>query len=268
MAISNPIRSLQVLGTPLLVTDYNGLACQCERWGQENRCVAMEFANTQIVTMRRHEAAFRELTSAYDCFAADGMPLVWCLNRAGANLRDRVYGPTFMRRFLSSVPSGFTHYLLGGSEECGARLRDIFEKINPGIRFVGSFHGRCLSDGLLEGAAQQRILDDINRLSPDFIWVGFGTPKQQAWVKQNKHLIRRGVIFTVGFAFDVNAGMKPDAPAWMQHCGLTWAYRLAAEPRRLALRYFRYNSLFLFYLFWDGCRGLAWGSDLDPNQIP
>jgi N-acetylglucosaminyldiphosphoundecaprenol N-acetyl-beta-D-mannosaminyltransferase len=120
--------------------------------------------------------------------------------------------------------------------------------LNPGIKFVGSFHGKCQTDGILEGAAEQEVIAEINRLSPDFIWVGFGTPKQQAWVKRHKHLIRRGVILTVGFAFDVNAGMKPDAPAWMQRLGLTWVFRLASEPRRLAGRYLRYNLLFLWYL--------------------
>jgi N-acetylglucosaminyldiphosphoundecaprenol N-acetyl-beta-D-mannosaminyltransferase len=64
----------------------------------------------------------------------------------------------------------------------------------------------------------------------------------------------------VGFAFDVNAGLKPDAPPWLQRAGLTWLFRLASEPRRLASRYFKYNGLFLFYLFWDGIRGRAFGS--------
>lgn len=209
--------------------------------------------------MRRHEPRFRELTDEYDGFAPDGMPLVWCLNRAGANLRDRVYGPTFMREFLTKVPVEFTHYLLGGSEACGAKLREVFGKLNPGPRFVGAFHGKCSADGLLEGAAEQEVMEEINRLSPDFIWVGFGTPKQQAWVKRHKQVIQRGVILTVGFAFDVNAGMKGDAPLWMQRFGLTWVYRLGSEPRRLASRYFKYNLLFLFYLVWDGLRGRAWG---------
>jgi exopolysaccharide biosynthesis WecB/TagA/CpsF family protein len=57
-----------------------------------------------------------------------------------------------------------------------------------------------------------------------------------------------GILLAVGFAFDVNAGTKPDAPAWMQRAGLTWAYRLATEPRRLAIRYLKWNSLFLYYL--------------------
>src|SRR5262249_12006795 len=107
--------------------------------------------------------------------------------------------PTFMREFLSKVPGTSTHYLLGGSEECGRRIRELFTRLNPGVRFVGTFHGRCGLDGLLEGKAEQEVMADLERISPDFIWVGFGTPKQQAWLKMHQHLIRRGVILTVGF---------------------------------------------------------------------
>jgi N-acetylglucosaminyldiphosphoundecaprenol N-acetyl-beta-D-mannosaminyltransferase len=208
--------------------------------------------------MRRHEPRFRELTDAYDFFPPDGMPLVWCLNAAGMRLPDRVYGPAFMRQFLTRVSGEVTHYILGGSEACGEKLRRKFQELNPAVRFVGSFHGRCNIEGFLEGSSEEQVMAELNRLSPDFIWVGFGTPKQQAWVRKHKHLLRRGVILTVGFAFDVNAGMKPDAPLWMQRMGLTWVYRLCSEPKRLALRYLQYNSLFLCYLLLDGLRGRAW----------
>jgi N-acetylglucosaminyldiphosphoundecaprenol N-acetyl-beta-D-mannosaminyltransferase len=60
--------------------------------------------------------------------------------------------------------------------------------------------------------------------------------------------------------------MKPDAPLWMQRFGLTWVYRLGSEPRRLASRYLRYNSLFLYYLLRDGLRGRAWGKAVDPRN--
>ncbi len=246
-----------VLGTPLLATTYQELSAKCQTWARGDGCVSMEFANTQIVTMRRHEPDFLELTAAYNYFIPDGMPLIWCLNLAGAGLSDRVYGPTFMREFLSKAPAPSTHYLLGGSEECGRRIQELFTRLNPGIQFVGAFHGRCGTDGLLEGKAEQEVLADLNRISPDFIWVGFGTPKQQAWLKRHQHLIRRGVVFTVGFAFDVNAGMKPDAPLWMQRVGLTWLFRFLSEPARLGSRYAKYNFLFLWYLLWDGIRGRA-----------
>jgi N-acetylglucosaminyldiphosphoundecaprenol N-acetyl-beta-D-mannosaminyltransferase len=250
---------LHVLGTPMLLTDYSGLAVKCQDWARSGRCVALEFANTQIAVLRRHEPVFRTLTDAFDFFIPDGMPLIWCLNFAGAGLRDRVYGPTFMREFLTRLPGESTHYLLGGSKECGDRLRSTFSNLNPGLKFVGSFHGRCGANGLLEGEAETAVIEEINRLSPEYIWVGLGAPKQELWLKQHKHLIRRGVLLTVGFAFDVNAGMKPDAPLWMQRLGLTWVFRFWSEPRRLGPRYLRYNALFLFHLFLDGIRGKAWG---------
>lgn len=254
------MKRMHVLAAPLLVTDYDELSSLCVQWSRETRCRLLEFVNTHIVTMHRHDAEFRKVMSAYDELVPDGMPLVWCLNRGGAEMRDRVYGPTFMRRFLEKAPAGSTHYLVGGSAECGVRLRESFLNLNPGLKFVGAFHGRCNSDGRLEGAAEIDVIEEINRLTPDFIWVGFGTPKQQAWAQQHKALLHRGVVLTVGFAFDANAGMKPDAPTWMQAAGLTWLYRMASEPRRLFPRYLKWNSLFLFYLLTDGWRGRAWGA--------
>jgi N-acetylglucosaminyldiphosphoundecaprenol N-acetyl-beta-D-mannosaminyltransferase len=252
-------RTLNVLGTRLLVTDYVALARRCQDWARQPGCVALDFTNTQTVTMRRHEPEFRALTEAFDHFPPDSTPLRWCLNLAGAGMTDRVYGPTFMRRFFETVPGEFTHYLVGGSAECGTLLREIFTRANPGVRFVGAYHGKCDATGRMDPADETRVLEEINRLAPDFIWLGLGTPKQQAWVHRYKSRIRRGVLLGVGFGFDVNAGLKPDAPAWMQQTGLGWLFRLASEPGRLFGRYLRYNSLFLAYLLWDGVRGRAWG---------
>lgn len=248
---------LSVLGTPLQVTDYAALTARCHALARESRPVAVEFANTHLVTLRRHSPPFRELTSATDLFIPDGIPLVWCMNRAGAGLNDRVYGPEFMRRFITASPGPFSHYLLGGSAECGAKLRDAARSWNAGVQIAGSFHGISGNDGILEGAAEREVIEELNRLSPDFIWVGLGTPKQQAWIHRNKPLLRRGVVLSVGYAFDVNASTKPDAPPWMQRRGLTWLFRLTSEPGRLAGRYLLYNSLFLAYLIWDSVRGRA-----------
>ena len=216
--------------------------------------MAVEFANTQIVTLRRHDAAYRQMTDAYDYFVPDATPLIWCLNRLGAGLKDRVYGPAFMRHCLTRSPAETRHYLLGGSHECGERLRAAARAWNPHVNIVGSAHDACRPDGQLEGEAEARVMRELHDLAPDFIWVGLGTPKQDAWVQRNKSRLAQGVILSVGFAFDVNAGTKPDAPGWMQRAGLTWLFRLGNEPRRLLGRYLKYNTLFLLYLARDGLR--------------
>jgi len=244
-------KSAYVLGTPLAATTYNELTGTLQHSTKQSQAIAVDFSNTHIVTLRRHDPQFRAVTSCFDYFIPDGMPLIWCLNRQGMKLRNRVYGPTFMRHCVSNSPAPFTHYLLGGSEECIGKLRDFFLKQNRSVQVIGSRNGYFKPDEELQ------IVDEINRLSPDFIWVGLGTPKQQAWIHKYKTQIKRGIILAVGFAFDVNSGMKPDAPPWMQRLGLTWVFRLGSEPRRLAVRYFKYNFLFLFYLLWDGLRGRA-----------
>src|SRR5688572_21781831 len=94
-----------ILGTPLQTTTYADFIALCQRLCFENKCFTVDFSNTQIVTMRRSDPAFREITRGYDYFIPDGMPLIWCLNLQGAKLRDRVYGPTFMRRCILASPS-------------------------------------------------------------------------------------------------------------------------------------------------------------------
>ena len=239
------MRVIDILGTPLTATTYEEYVRHCQELSKSGTTFAVDLSNTQIVTMRRHQRDFRDVTSRFDSFIPDGMPLIWCLNRKGAELRDRVYGPTFMRHCLVGSPAPYKHYLLGGSPDCLSQLRTRLLEQQSALQIVGSH------DGYFSADEEEGILQEINALSPDFIWVGLGTPKQQQWIHLYKSRIKRGVIFAVGFAFDVNAGTKPDAPEWMQRAGLTWVFRIAIEPRRLLTRYLRYNTLFLFYLAKD-----------------
>ncbi len=244
-----PIKSIAILGTPLSVTTYEGVSLFLVERSLEPGPFAVDFSNTHVVTMRRHEPMFRRLTSCIDLFCPDGMPLIWAMNAKGSRLRDRVYGPTFTRDFLTGVRAGTTHYLVGGSEDCGQRFRARMLERNSSITFVGSYHGGCSGDGILDD--DDRVLAEILSLKPDFIWIGLGAPKQYEWLARTKPLLDRGIFLSVGFAFDVNAGTKSDAPMWMQRQGLTWLYRMASEPRRLGGRYLKWNSLFLWYLLTD-----------------
>lgn len=237
--------SIRILNTPLTVTTYDQLLAFCAEVSRQPLCTSVDFSNTHIVTMRRHEPWFRKLTDRVDYFIPDGMPLVWCLNARGAKMTDRVYGPTFLRYALQHSPAAVTHYFLGGSQSCLDQLLIHARKSNSSLKIIGSHNG------YFKEPDEAAIVAEINRLSPDFIWIGLGTPKQQAFIDRYKAEFRRGVIFAVGFAFDVNAGTKKDAPPIMQRLGMTWVYRLLSEPRRLFFRYFKYNSLFLYYLVRD-----------------
>ncbi|MCS1408939.1 MAG: N-acetylglucosaminyldiphosphoundecaprenol N-acetyl-beta-D-mannosaminyltransferase [Verrucomicrobia subdivision 3 bacterium] len=245
------MKTVEVLGTPLRVTTYDALSDFCHEEVRKASVFAVDFTNSHIVTMRRMSVEFRSMMSCFDHFIPDGMPLIWCMNRGRAQLSDQVYGPTFMRKCLERTQPDYRHFFLGGSKECLAKLEMRLRKVHPGLSVVG------MRDGYFSAEEEEGIVSAINEISPDFVWVGLGTPKQQRWISRWKSKIQRGALLAVGYAFDVNAGTKPDPPLWMQRRGLGWAFRLASEPKRLAGRYLRYNSLFLFYLLWDGLRGQA-----------
>jgi len=237
---------LPVIGTDLAVTSYEHLSLYLFGRASEPKPYAVDFTNTQIVTMRRHEESFRSMTSVMDLFVPDGMPLIWCLNRQGAKLTDRVYGPAFFRYCLTHSPKEIRHFFLGASNDCLEKLEQNIAGWNSNITICGRHHGYFSSD------EEEEVLEAIHAAKPDIIWVGLGTPKQQAWIERWKSSFDRGILLAVGFAFDVNAGTKKDAPLWMQRIGLTWLFRLCSEPRRLFGRYLKWNSLFLWYLVTDG----------------
>jgi N-acetylglucosaminyldiphosphoundecaprenol N-acetyl-beta-D-mannosaminyltransferase len=240
----------------LAATSYADLSQKVIEFVEEGDApLAVDFANTHVITLRKHDPTFAALTKCIDLTVPDGMPLVWAMNAKGAGLEDRVYGPTFTRRFLENCPGKLTHYLVGGSEECGEKFRERMLALNPLLNFVGSYHGRCSADGILED--DKEILREIQEKRPDFIWIGLGTPKQYAWMHRIKSQLSHGVLLAVGFAFDVNAGTKPDSPLWLQRLGLGWLHRMTSEPKRLIGRYLKWNSLFLWYLMREWMKGGA-----------
>lgn len=81
------------------------------------------------------------------------------------------------------------------------------------------------------------VLKQIAAFQPDILFVGMGMPRQEEWIAAHRDSLDRGVIFSVGAAFDYEAGEQKAAPRWTGKVGLEWLFRLTTQPRRLAARY-------------------------------
>lgn len=234
-------RTIQILNTSCTETTYAAL---CEDLTDycaepEELALAVDFTNVHIVAMREYEEGFRGVTEAMDLFIPDSTVLTWAVNWRGGRMPDRVYGPAFLAYMIAHTPKHLRHYFLGASQDCLDKLLEKIGEQNPDFQVVGSHNGYFGPED------EEGLLEDINAAKADLVWVGLGTPKQQEWIQRFKDRAKAGALLAVGFAFDVNAGTKRDAPMWMQRVGMTWLYRLSEEPRRLWKRYLVYNSLFL-----------------------
>jgi N-acetylglucosaminyldiphosphoundecaprenol N-acetyl-beta-D-mannosaminyltransferase len=82
-----------------------------------------------------------------------------------------------------------------------------------------------------------RVLSEIAQFAPHLLMVGMGMPRQEYWIHQNFARLYANVILPSGAAMDYVAGAAYIPPRWSGRVGLEWAFRLAAEPKRLWRRY-------------------------------
>jgi N-acetylglucosaminyldiphosphoundecaprenol N-acetyl-beta-D-mannosaminyltransferase len=243
-----------VIGLPLACTDYSGaVAWILDKAAERRAAYAVEAANTHVAALARSDPDFGDTMRRFDLIVPDGMPLVWSLNAAlppDQRLVDRVYGPTLMLETLraSAGRPEFRHFLFGGKESTLEKLRASFAERFPGVAIAGAY-----SPPFGEWPADEfdRVCQMIRDSGANLVWVGLGCPKQEHWIARHKHRLPPAVYFGIGAAFAFHAGEVSQAPALLQKLGLEWAYRIAAEPRRLFKRYFTYNSLFLWYSLRD-----------------
>ena len=91
------------------------------------------------------------------------------------------------------------------------------------------------------------IVEAINAVDPDLLWIGMTAPKQEKWTYSHwNELNIHCHVGTIGAVFDFFAGTVERAPIWWQRHGLEWLYRLLKEPKRMWRRYIIGNALFLW----------------------
>jgi N-acetylglucosaminyldiphosphoundecaprenol N-acetyl-beta-D-mannosaminyltransferase len=87
----------------------------------------------------------------------------------------------------------------------------------------------------------QAISALINDQNPDIIWVGLGAPKQEIFVRNILSYLDRGLLISVGAAFNFYSGIRSlkRPPLLFRRLKLEWLYRAFQEPTRIMPRQIR-----------------------------
>ena len=200
-------------------------------------------ANVHTTVMAYEDAEYLGIQNGGIMAIPDGGPLSYIGRKRGFERMERVTGPDLMSHiFEFSEKNKYRHFFYGSTEETLKEMNRNIKKEFPNLQIVGMYSPPFR---LLTEDENQKMIDMINDLEPDFIWVGLGAPKQEKWMAEHKNKVK-GLMIGVGAGFDYFAGNIKRAPKWMQNHNLEWLYRLIQDPRRLFHRYFYTNSKFLF----------------------
>jgi N-acetylglucosaminyldiphosphoundecaprenol N-acetyl-beta-D-mannosaminyltransferase len=191
-------------------------------------------ANVNFLALTRRDPEFLRILQDASLVTADGMPLCWMSRLLGTPIPERVTGADLVPLlFELAARRGYRVFLMGPSgstEETAERMCARY----PGLRIVGTETPPYGPIDTWDNAAYcARIRDALT----DLLLVGFGAPKQDVWIARHLRDTSAMVAIGVGGTFDYIAGRVRRAPVLFQAAGLEWAWRLAAEPRRLWRRY-------------------------------
>lgn len=214
----------------------------------------------------QRDEPLRRIHNAAGLVTPDGMPLVWLCRRSGFRQVERVYGPDLLLACCQrSITRGYRHYFYGGAPGVPEALAERLKSRFPGLEVVGTYSPPFRPLTAEEDAA---VVGRINAAGPDIVWIGLSTPKQERWMAEHVGRLNAAALIGVGAAFDFHAGVKRQAPRWIQRSGLEWMFRAVQEPGRLIPRYLSTHPSFLWQLCRRAVDGRAARWRVDEGSTP
>lgn len=235
---------VDILGVEVSAVDIEGVCAAVEEWIERGERRYVCVTGVHGIMESRRDEELREIHNESGLTVPDGMPTVWAGRYVGAREIERVYGPEMMLALCErAARSGWRSFYYGGAPGTAELLERAMRERFPGLRTAGVFTPPFHEPTPEE---DREAIEAIDAAGADLVWVGLSTPKQERWMAEHvARLARPCVLLGVGAAFDVNAGLRRDAPRWVGRIGMQWLYRLAQEPRRLWRRYLVNNPAFV-----------------------
>ncbi len=211
-------------------------------------------SNGQGVSLAGMKPDFMKTMAEADIVHADGMSVVWASRLLTSSpLPSRVATSDYFYDAAEVAQEhGLSFFIFGGSEAQNASVVDAIAQMYPDLKIAGR------RNGYFQPEEEEDICRQIIESGADVLWVGLGKPLQEEWSVRNRDRLKGlAWIKTCGGLYAFLSGSSRRAPRWVQNIGFEWLWRLALNPRRLALRYAVTNphSIYRLIRYTDWRRG-------------
>ena len=202
----------------------------------------------QLYRGQADRAAFAEALLKGDALIPDGASIVLAFKLLRHEKIERIAGwDLFQYEMKKLNAKGGTCFFLGSSEGTLQKIKAKAAGLYPNI-WIETYSPPYKAEFSEED--NRRMIEAVNRVTPDLLWVGMTAPKQEKWAYRHwNELDIHCHCGTIGAVFDFFAGTMERAPLWWQEHSLEWLYRLLKEPKRMWRRYIIGNTLFIWNIF-------------------
>lgn len=227
---------IKILGVDVNKITLDEATNKIKEFLNEDETKVVYTPNTEIIMETRKDQELKSILNEGNLVVPDGIGLVYASRIKKKPLPERVTGFDLSVKILEVANElGYSLYLLGGkegvSEEAALKIKEKY----PNIKIAGCHNGyfKGTHTGHIKHEEENKIINEINASGADILFVGFGAPKQEKWIKENKDSLNCKVIIGNGGTIDVLAEKVKRAPEIYQKLGLEWLYRLIKEPKRI-----------------------------------
>ncbi|MBI2195446.1 MAG: WecB/TagA/CpsF family glycosyltransferase [Candidatus Levybacteria bacterium] len=182
--------------------------------------------NPEILVLSHKNSEYRKVLNDADLALIDGIGVIIAGKLLGKPLKHKISGIDFIESVCKDVAEKpITIGFLGAGAGVAEKTAECLMIKNPGLK---------VSFAVSELSELKANPEEVSSMpNTDILFVAFGSPKQEFWIKEHLRNLPITVAVGVGGAFDMISGKVPRAPAFIRTIGLEWLFRLIIQPWRI-----------------------------------
>lgn len=248
--------SCQILDVRVHRVTLTAVCEQMEAFIRSGRPHQIVTVNMDFLRLARQDPDFRAVVNAADLVVPDGVPVLWAARLLRRPLGERVTGVDLVEQGAAlAAARGYRLFLLGAAPGVADAAAAALVRRHPHLRIAGTYAPPI---GPFTAEEDARMVAAVRAARPHLLFVAFGAPRQELWIRAHLEELAVPVCVGVGGTFNFLSGAIPRAPVWMRRAGLEWAHRLAQEPGRLWRRYLVHDLPLFLRLVGAGLMPLPW----------
>ena len=167
-------------------------------------CKIVVAPNTEFIMMAQKDEEFFDVLKSADLATPDSVGIMLGGKFQKKPFKQRIPGQAYFRKVLEiGEKENWSFYLLGGKDDVPKIAAENLKKIYPNINIVG-YH-----EGFFELEGEEKVIQEINSLKPNVLFVAMGAPLQEKWIAKYKNDLKVDVAAGQGGTFDYEAGRIP-----------------------------------------------------------
>lgn len=195
------MRRDRILGVPFDSVTMDEALAKTERFVRGKGSHLIVHLSLPLVLMARRNRAIRMLLEEADLIVPTGKRIFWAARFLKRAVGDSIDPSILVKRLMiQSADLGKKVYLFGGKGYTVDMAYENLKKEITRLFVIGRYRGNYRKQ------EHERIVTAIGKASPDYFFVGLGSPQEEQWVIANRKRTNAKLIVLIENLFDLFAG--------------------------------------------------------------